>query len=96
MDDLIDGVGIDAKHSFQEGVSPISESKERWGGRIALLGGVDVNKLASFPPQELRRYVRRVIDTGSPGGRFAVGAGNSIPSYIPVENYLTMLDEALR
>lgn len=32
----------------------------------------------------------------SPGGRFAIGAGNSIPSYIPVENYLTMLDEALQ
>jgi len=96
MDDLIDGVGIDAKHSFQDGVSPISEAKERWGGRIALLGGVDVNKLASFPPKELRSYVRKVIDTCSPGGRFAVGAGNSIPSYIPVENYLTMLDEALR
>jgi uroporphyrinogen decarboxylase len=96
MDDLIDGVGIDAKHSFQDGVSPIGEAKERWGGRIALLGGVDVNKLASLPPMELRRYVRRVIAIGSPGGRFAVGAGNSIPSYIPVENYLTLLDEALR
>jgi len=96
MDDLIDDVGIDAKHSFQDGVSSINEAKERWGDRIALLGGVDVNKLASWPPEKLRRYVRKVIDACSSGGRFAVGAGNSIPSYIPVENYLTMLDEALR
>ena len=96
MDDLIDDVGIDAKHSFQDGVSPINKAKECWGDRIALLGGVDVNKLASWPPEKLRRYVRKVIDIGSPGGRFAVGAGNSVPSYIPVENYLTMLDEALR
>ena len=29
------------------------------------------------------------------GGRYAVGSGNSIPSYIPVENYLAMVDEAL-
>jgi uroporphyrinogen decarboxylase len=28
-------------------------------------------------------------------GRFAVGSGNSIPSYIPLENYLTMVDTAL-
>jgi len=28
-------------------------------------------------------------------GMFAVGSGNSIPSYVPVENYLAMLDEAL-
>lgn len=32
----------------------------------------------------------------APGGRFALGAGNSIPSYIPVENYLIMLDEVRR
>lgn len=96
MDDLIEDVGIDAKHSFQEGVAPIGDYKKRWGDRIALLGGVDVHDLATLTPDDLRNRVRRVIDDCSPGGRFAVGSGNSIPSYIPVENYLTMLDEALR
>jgi len=37
--------------------------------------------------QEARRYGARK--------RFALGSGNSILSYIPVENYLAMLDEAL-
>jgi uroporphyrinogen decarboxylase len=96
MDDLIEDVGIDAKHSFQEGVAPIFDYKKRWGDRIALLGGVDVHDLATLSPDDLRNRVRRVIDGCSEGGRFAVGSGNSIPSYIPVENYLTMLDEALR
>ena len=36
-----------------------------------------------------------IIDACTPGGKFALGAGNSISSYIPVENYLTMIDEAL-
>ena len=40
--------------------------------------------------------MRELIDDCAPGGRFAVGSGNSIPDYIPVENYLTMMDEALR
>jgi uroporphyrinogen decarboxylase len=44
----------------------------------------------------VRAYVRRLIDTCGPRGRFAVGSGNSIPSYIPVQNYLTMVDEANR
>ena len=96
MEDLIDNVGIDAKHSFQDNLKPIWDYKAKWGNRIGLLGGVDVNKLATFPPDEVRAYVRQVIDRCSPGGRFAVGAGNSIPSYVPLENYLTMLDEALR
>ncbi len=96
MDDLIDVVRVDGKHSFQDNVLPIQEAKKRYGTRICLLGGVDVHKLASYDEASLRRYVRGIIDECAPGGRFAVGAGNSIPSYIPVENYLTMLDEARR
>jgi uroporphyrinogen decarboxylase len=96
MDDFIDKVKIDAKHSFQDNVCSIVEYKRRWGDRIGLLGGVDVDKLTSYDPDTLRKYVRHIIDECSPGGRFAVGAANSIPSYIPVKNYLTMLDEALR
>ncbi len=96
MEDLIRDVRIDAKHSFQDNVLPVWEAKKKYGDRIAILGGVDVDKLAGLPPDELRKYVRTVIDRCAPGGRFAVGAGNSIPSYIPVKNYLTLLDEALR
>ncbi len=36
------------------------------------------------------------MDDCGPRGRYAVGSGNSIPSYIPVENYLAMVDEALK
>ena len=96
MDDLIDDVKIDAKHSFQSGVAPIVEWKRRYGDRIAMLGGVDVDVLAGRQPDEVRQSVREIIDQCAPGGRFAIGSGNSIPSYIPVENYLAMLEEALR
>jgi uroporphyrinogen decarboxylase len=96
MDDLVNDVRIDGKHSFQDNVTPIGAYKKRWGSAIALLGGVDVDKLATYEPERLRAYVRAVIEECAPGGRYAVGAGNSVPSYIPVRNYLTMLDEALR
>ena len=95
MEDLIEEVKIDGKHSFEDGILPITEAKRLYGHRICLLGGVDVDKLARWEPDRLRKHVRRIIDECSPGGRFAIGAGNSIPSYIPVENYVTMLDEAL-
>lgn len=96
MGDLLDDVKIDGRHSFQDDILPVTEAKRMYGDRICILGGVDVHKLASLPPEHLRRYVRGIIDKCAPCGRFAVGAGNSIPSYIPVENYLTMLDEALK
>jgi len=96
MDELIDEVGIDAKHSFEDAITPAAEAKRRWGGRIGILGGVDVDKLTRLPPPELRKVVRKVIDDCAGGGRFAVGSGNSIPDYVPLENFLTMIDEALR
>lgn len=96
MEDLIEVVRVDGKHSFQDSILPVWEAKKRYGDRICILGGVDVHKLATYDEKSLRTYVRTIIDACAPGGRFALGAGNSIPSYIPVENYLVMLDEARR
>jgi len=92
MDDLIN-IGIDAKHSFEDKIEPVWEAKEKYGDKIALLGGVDVNKLATMPSDKLRRHVRFVLERCAPGGGYALGSGNSITNYIPIENYLAMLEE---
>ena len=98
MDDLIDDVGIDAKHSYEDAILPVQEFQARFGGRdgrIGVLGGLDVHILASGTPDDVRRKTRFLVETCGSRGRYAVGSGNSIPSYIPVENYLAMIDEAL-
>ena len=48
-------IGIDAKHSFEDKIEPIWEAKERYGDKLALLGSVDVNKLASLTTNDLRK-----------------------------------------
>lgn len=93
MSDLIDDVGIDAKHSFEDAVTPVGEFKRKYGQRIAVLGGVDVDALCRLPEEELRRYVRGVIEACAPGGRFALGSGNSITNYVPLRSFLIMLEE---
>ena len=93
MDDLIDYVGIDAKHSFEDNIMPITEAKEKYGHRVALLGGIDMNFLCTAQGNEIRQYVDNVIKKCAPGGGFALGTGNSVANYIPLENYLTMIDE---
>ena len=93
MDDLIDDVGIDAKHSFEDAIMPVAEAKRRHGDRVALLGGVDVDVLCRGTEDEVRAYTRRVIEACAPGGGWALGTGNSVANYIPVRNYLAMLDE---
>jgi len=96
MDDLIDLVKIDGFHSFQDVVLPVGQVKSRFGGRIALMGGADMDMLATLPEDELRSYLRAILDVCMPGGRFAFGSGNTIANYIPLKNYAIMLDEARR
>lgn len=96
MGDLMDDVKIDAKHSVEDAIFPVQEWKQRYGSRIGILGGVDMDKLCRYSPEQLRKYVRKIIDDCAPGGHFAIGSGNSIADYVPLENLLTMLDEALK
>jgi uroporphyrinogen decarboxylase len=95
MEDLTEDVKIDGKHSFEDAIIPIQDFQARFGRRIAVLGGLDVNILSAQSPDEVRRRTRRLIEICGSRGRFAIGSGNSIPSYVPVENYLAMVDEAL-
>ena len=94
MEDLIGDVGIDGKHSYEEAILPAQDFQARYGDRIAVLGGLDVDILAASPPEAVRRKTRFLIETCGERGRYAVGSGNSVPSYIPVANYLAMVDEA--
>ena len=94
LDDLIIDVGIDGKHSFEDAIIPIERFQEIVGRKIAVLGGIDINLLANGTPDQIRRRVRELVETCGTRGRYAIGSGNSIPSYIPVINYLAMLDEA--
>jgi len=93
MDDLIDTVGIDAKHSFEDAIIPVSEWKPKWSHRVGVLGGVDMDKLCVLGDTELRAYTNDIMDACIPGGNWALGSGNSIANYVPVSNYLAMLEE---
>ena len=95
MEDLIE-VGVDALHAFEDSCCPVMEYKKRYGGRIGLIGGIDIDKLARLDEQDLRRHVRQVLEACMGGGRYVLGSGNSICNFIPVGNYLAMLEEGER
>jgi len=96
MDHLIDTVKIDAKHSFEDTVVPVTEAKRRWGQRVALLGGLDVDFIARSDDASIRRRVRETLDVCQPGGGYCLGLGNWVTDYIPVDNYLAVLDDGRR
>ena len=95
MEDLIADVAIDGKHSYEDVIIPVHEFQQRYGDRIAVLGGLDINILTEATPDQVREKTRFLIETCGTRGRYAVGSGNSIPSYIPAANYLAMVDEAV-
>ena len=96
MEDLISDVGIDARHSYEDQITPIEEAKRLYGERIAVLGGVDMDLLTRGSEQNVRKRVREIISVCVPGGGFALGTGNSAANFIRPENFLAMLDEGLR
>jgi uroporphyrinogen decarboxylase len=96
MEDLIEVVGIDARHSFEDTIEDVVTANKRYGDRIAILGGIDMDFLCRASEPEIRGRVRQTLDECMPGGGYCLGSGNSIANYIPVENYLAMLDEGRR
>jgi uroporphyrinogen decarboxylase len=96
MEDLIREVGIDAKHSFEDQILPVTEAFRRYGDRIAILGGIDVDFLCRSEEPDIRRRVRETLDAcfrASGGLGYCLGTGNTVANYIPLDHYLVMLDE---
>ena len=93
MNDLTDLVQIDGKHSFEDTIEDVRAIKSTYGKKIALLGGLDVDFLCRADEQTIRQRVRDTLDVCQPGGGYCLGTGNTVANYIPVDNYLAMLDE---
>lgn len=91
MEDIITEIGFDAKHSYEDNIIPVEEAYEKWGNRIAILGGMDVDFICRSTPEKVyNRSIAILAKTRIKGG-YALGSGNSIPHYVPVENYLAMI-----
>ena len=91
MDDVI-ALGINAKHSNEDAISPFEKWIELYGDRIGLLGGIDVDHLCLKKPEVV---LETVLELGQRFRKkttgYALGSGNSIPEYVPVEGYMAMI-----
>lgn len=86
-DDIIDELKFDGKHSFEDAIQTVEDAFETYGSRIAILGGVDVDFLCRSTPDQIRRRCRALLEQTMPRGGYALGSGNSITDYVPVENF---------
>ncbi|MFH1370564.1 MAG: uroporphyrinogen decarboxylase family protein [Planctomycetota bacterium] len=92
MDDIIDDMKFDAKHSYEDVICPVEQAYEKWGSRIAILGGIDVDFMCRSTPEQIRQRCEAMLEKTATIGGYALGTGNSVPEYVPYENYLAMID----
>ena len=92
LDDLFD-IGYDARHSYEDNIIPVEKAYDVLSNHLAVFGGIDVDFLIRESEEAIEERVKMLLlKTGGKG--YAVGSGNSIPNYIPVEKYFRMINTA--
>ena len=91
IEELI-GLGVTTLHPIEPKAMEIREVQAAFGPRRGLIGSVDMDLLARGEPDAIRSTVRSLIEEVGQRGGYCVGSGNSIPNYIPVNNFRAMLE----
>jgi uroporphyrinogen decarboxylase len=95
--DLLVGTGIDALGPLEPAAGmDLAEVKRRFGGRVAVVGNVDVDLLSRGSPREVERATAELIRRVSPGGGHILSSGNTLTSAVLPQNYRAMLETARR
>ncbi|KLU59511.1 methylcobalamin:coenzyme M methyltransferase [Peptococcaceae bacterium CEB3] len=90
MEDLL-SLGMTAIHPIQPSAMDIGKMKKEYGGRVAILGNIDLDyTLPLGSEEEVEAEVRDRIKTAGPGGGYLIASANSLTDYCKVENVLAM------
>ena len=96
LPDLI-ACGFDAIHPFEPPMNDIVAIKQQWGKHIAVAGGIDLKEtLCKGTPQDVEAEVQRMTAQLLAGGGWLMGSSNSIPDFVPVENYRALVAAGLK
>ena len=82
-----------------DGDIDLAQLKRRVGGRICLIGGIELKDLESRTPSQVAALVRSAIEAGKPGGRYVI-MPSAAPINIPLsartaDNCLCLIETAL-
>jgi len=91
-DDIINVCQFDGKHSYEDKIEPVEEAYDHLCGKIAVLGGIDLDFVCRKTPEEITERCLAMLKRSEKRGGYALGTGNSVPEYVPRENYYAMID----
>ncbi len=90
--DLIE-IGLDCYQTFQPEVYDIAHVKKEFGSDLSFWGGVSTQRLLPFAtPKEVKSETRRIMDIMGKNGGYIAAPTHAIPSDVPAENVIAMLE----
>jgi uroporphyrinogen decarboxylase len=94
LDDIVN-TGIDGIGPLEPGAGmDLAQVKRAVGGRVCVVGNVDVDLLCRGSAEQVRQNTRELIRAVSPGGGHILSSGNSITSAVQPENFRVMVETA--
>ncbi|WP_304130076.1 uroporphyrinogen decarboxylase family protein [Ignavibacterium album] len=84
--------GVSALHPIEPKAMNIVDVKKQFGDKLCLIGNIDVDLLARGKKEEVINNVLFNIENVGMNGGYCVGSGNSIPEYVNIENYISMIE----
>jgi len=93
-DDIISDMKFDGKHSYEDNIQPVEDAYDMLKGKIAVLGGIDMDFVCRKSQDEIFDRCTAILKKTNCEG-YALGTGNSVPEYLPDENYFAMISSVL-
>jgi uroporphyrinogen decarboxylase len=94
IEDVIEDMGYDGRHSYEDSILPVETFYEQYHQRIAVLGGIDLDYVCRETPANIYRRSKDMLKRCETRGSFALGTGNSVPDYVPDEHFFAMIQAA--
>lgn len=97
LDDFVE-IGVEILNPIQASgkMADIAALKQRYGKNLSFCGGLDTQHLLPHgSPEDVRREVKRLVETLGPGGGYLLAPVHSITNDVPPENIVAMA-EAVR
>ena len=95
IEDIIEDLRFDGRHSYEDNIMPVEKAYEKYHDRLAIIGGIDVNFICESRPEEIYLRSKAMLERTAVRGGFALGTGNSVPEYMPDENFFALIRAAL-
>ena len=91
LDDLVE-MGLQCYQTFQPEIYPPAAFKRRYGGRLAVWGGVSTQRLLPWAtPEKVYQTTREIMDTVGRGGGLIIAPTHTMTPDIPTANILAMI-----